>query len=70
MPLTGKQLEALKLIPDEWGIPGSSQIHNMTLWALINFGWIEWNRGKPTRMGELNYGQFRRTDEGRRILGA
>jgi len=31
MKLSPAQIKALALIPDEWGVPGSSNIHNATL---------------------------------------
>lgn len=65
MKLSPAQRKALALIPDEWGVPASSNIHNATLAKLIDNGFIEWSYGQYASIWQLNHGQFRRTHNGR-----
>src|SRR5512139_2860386 len=77
--LTPAQHKALASIPDEWGNPSMSKVHNGVLMRLIQMGLIEWNRPEwmladvdPTKNPHvvwwLNQGTFRRTDKGREQL--
>jgi hypothetical protein len=77
--LTPAQHKALEVIPDEWGIPSVSRIHNGVLMRLIAMELIEWKRPEwmlaevdPTHnrhaVWRLNWGTFRRTDKGREQL--